>query len=57
MWWWGDVVMRSCDMRDARSRMCSDDACERRSGRCTLMVAAWCFCRGAVGDGICWAGQ
>ena len=44
-------------MRDARSRMCSDDACERRSGRCTLMVAAWCFCRGAVGDGICWAGQ
>ena len=37
--------MRSCDMRDARSRMCFDDACERRSGRCTLMVAAWCFCR------------
>jgi len=50
------VVMRSCDMRDARSRMCSDDACERRSGRCTLMAATWCFCRvllatGSVGPG------
>jgi len=39
------LSMRLCDMRDARSRICFDDVCERR---CTQMVAAWCFCRGLL---------
>lgn len=48
--------MRSCDMRDARSRMCFNVVHERRCGSGTLMVAAWCFYRvllvmGSVGSG------
>ena len=47
-------------MRDASSRMCFDDVCERQSGRCgsgTLMVAAWCFHRVLLAVGYVESGR